>query len=401
MRRPRPLGVAYDADGRARLAHHAAFDAQSASHACVLHDGGREHRVDGVSFAHAVVDDDGLVDEGARAIAHLAAHALKRDAQILVNDRDPHSHVLAPVDVAQRAGGAGFDAGEVLAQAARLLARVDAGRADGDARALRSGGERAVGARLDALAAFDAARQEVPLALGAGRAQQVGLAPQRVRGGLEGHDSRRCACDDVRQLHGASPFPHKKIMRPRAPRAYRGAPAIRVGKNPVRREGFYLFPTKNDFDQVDQPWNPVGEFRGFDARERSCGIRLSSNSGASDAHCVCRGPAAALSSAPIAFCGKAGRTGRRRGFAARLARMRTPRCVQRRRRGVWSAGEFGMPSIGFGRVGTESGEPSKRSVGCPRRRRCRAGRRCRTPRTGRWPTRARCRWSRRRPPCPS
>ena len=205
---------------------------------------------------------------------------------------------------------------------------------------------------------FDRARSRssgaafaVLLALGAGRSQQVGLALKHARGGLEGHDGRRCACDDVRQLHRASPFLGEKIMRPRAARAYRGAPAIRVGENPVRREGLYLFPIKNDPDQVDRPWAATGEFRGFDARERSCGIRPSPNSGASDAHCACRGPAAALSSDPIAFCGKAGRTGRRRGFAARLARMRTPRCAQGRRRGVWSAGVFGMPSVGFGRAG--------------------------------------------------
>ncbi len=121
----------------------------------------------------AVVDGHGLVDKGAHAVAHLAPHALQRDAQILLDDGDAHVHVGARLHVAQGSGGAGCDAGEVLAEAACVLARVDDGGSRCGARVAGRDVDGPVGTGFQAFAALDAAGHEVGFGLRPGGTQKT------------------------------------------------------------------------------------------------------------------------------------------------------------------------------------------------------------------------------------
>ena len=157
--------------------------------------------MDGVAFAEAIVDCDGLVDKGADAIAHLAAHALESDAGVLVDDGDAHADVGTLVDVAQCAGWACCDAGEVLAEAAGLRTCIDDRRAHSHAHVAAGGPDGEVGAGLHACAALDAVRREIRFSVCSGGPQQEGLAARCAVCGLEHDHCCRCACYDARYPH--------------------------------------------------------------------------------------------------------------------------------------------------------------------------------------------------------
>ena len=140
---------------------HAALDAQPAARAGVLVDDRREHHVLGVVRPFAEIDRDRFVDERARAIAHLAAHAVEGDAALLVDDRGAHADVAAVVEVMQGFGGAYGDAGQVFAHAAGFGAHVEIRRRAIQAEHVAHRVDRFVRACLNAFAAADAASVEI------------------------------------------------------------------------------------------------------------------------------------------------------------------------------------------------------------------------------------------------
>ena len=56
--------------------------------------------MDGIAFAHAVIDGDGIVDKWAYPVAHLASQTLKRNAEILIDDGGTHTHIATLSNVA-------------------------------------------------------------------------------------------------------------------------------------------------------------------------------------------------------------------------------------------------------------------------------------------------------------
>lgn len=139
------------------------------------------------------------------AVAHLAAHALKRQAGVLVDDGHAHAGVAALGRHVQSARWASRRAGEFHAQAAGLGPRVHKGRGSLAPRVQRGRMNGLVGARLKTAAATHAARGEVLGRAGAGRPQQ-GQWRRRSRGDrARREDARGGQGGDSRQTHSQTP----------------------------------------------------------------------------------------------------------------------------------------------------------------------------------------------------
>lgn len=153
--------VAHDFDGNLRVAHNATLHAQAAPDAFFRIDQRLEHRMNRVALAHGGANGDGGIDERACAIAHLAAHSLNGYAQIAIDYRASHAHLIARRHRVQRPGGTRGDARKIGAQAARLGARVNHGGPGFGARWPFRHANRLVGARFQTTPAFNAARAKI------------------------------------------------------------------------------------------------------------------------------------------------------------------------------------------------------------------------------------------------
>lgn len=153
--------VAHDFDGNLRVAHNATLHAQAAPDAFFRIDQRLKHRMNRVALTHGGANGDGGIDEGACAIAHLAAHSLNGYAQIAIDYRASHAHLIARRHRVQRLGGTRGNAREIGAQAARLGARVNHGGSGFGARWPFRHANHLVGTRFQTTPAFNAARAKI------------------------------------------------------------------------------------------------------------------------------------------------------------------------------------------------------------------------------------------------
>ena len=144
-----------------------------------------------VALAHGGANGDGGIDEGACAIAHLAAHSLNGYAQIAIDYRASHAHLIARRHRVQRLGGARGDARKIGAQAARLGARVNHGGSGFGARWPFHHANRLVGARFQTTPAFNAARAKIGFVRRPRRTKKpLAIAGEADRNATSGHSGR-------------------------------------------------------------------------------------------------------------------------------------------------------------------------------------------------------------------
>lgn len=183
--------VAHDFDGNLRVAHNATLHAQAAADAFFRIDQRLKHRMNRVALTHEGANGDGRIDEGACAIAHLAAHSLNGYAQIAIDYRASHVHLIARRHRVQRLGGTRGNARKIGAQAARLGARVNHGGSGFGARWPFHHTNRLVGTRFQTTPAFNAARAKIGFIRRPRRTKKLfAIAGEADRNATSGHSGR-------------------------------------------------------------------------------------------------------------------------------------------------------------------------------------------------------------------
>ena len=144
-----------------------------------------------VALTHGGANGDGGIDEGACAIAHLAAHSLNGYAQIAIDYRASHAHLIARGHRVQRLGRARGDARKIGAQAARLGTRVNHGGPGFGARWPFRHTNRLVGTRFQTTPAFNAARAKIGFVRRPRRTKKLfAIAGEADRNATSGHSGR-------------------------------------------------------------------------------------------------------------------------------------------------------------------------------------------------------------------